>query len=405
MKLTDTQIKNTKPTNKRVKLPDGGGLVLFVEPRGAKLWRKRYRFDGVEKLLSLGAYPDVTLKMARDLSSEISSKVKAGIDPSNERKEQKLIRKHAIENTFKTCALAWWQHWQIGRSPEHVKRTWQRLELDVFPVIGNSPMERITTPILVSMIKEIAARGALDMAKRALSTTGQVFRYALQHGVCDKNPAADIKPVEVIPKRKPTNQLRVDLKDLPALLRDIDNYRGRSLTRLAVKLLALTFVRTTELIEARWCEFDLTAALWSIPAERMKMGTPHLVPLARQTVALLLELRAITGNSPFLFPSQGGQGDCMSNNTILFALYRMGYQGKMTGHGFRGLASTILNEQRKYHEKDIETQLSHLYGNAVRRAYDHSSNMPERTEMMQEYADYLDKLKAGAEIIPMVAKA
>ncbi|MGL4767204.1 MAG: tyrosine-type recombinase/integrase [Formosimonas sp.] len=402
-KIQDTEKQILKGEKTTANIADGGGLTLQRQPSGTWTWFYRYRFGAKASRLSLGAYPNVTLAQAREAHRQAKELLTQGIDPSQERKEAKLIQAHAVENNFKAAALAWWNHWRIGRNEQYAKQTLRRLEANVLPLLGTRSMESITTPMLVLMVKDIAKRGAYDMAKRALETSGQIFRYAVQHGICTNNPAASLKPSDVIPKRKVQNQTRIPLKDLPQLLRDIDAYDGHVLTRTAIQLIALTFVRTKELIEAQWSEIDFMANLWRIPAERMKMDTPHIVPLSRQAMALLLELRKITGASPYLFPNQGGRGGnpCMSNNTVLFALYRMGYKSRMTGHGFRGVASTALNEQQ-YSKVHIELQLAHLAGNATERAYNHAQHMPERIKMMQAWADFLDEQRGGGKVIKMV---
>lgn len=402
MKLTDPLIKSIKPADKPKKFTDGGGLNLLVTPSGSKLWRYRYRLNGKESMLSLGDYPTVTLKAARLARDEVKSLLAQGIDPAQSKREAKLTQSLAIENSFEAVALEWFNHWKVGmKSERYIKDTWQRLSRDVLPVIGKKPLESITTPILVMMIKAIAKRGVTDLPKRAHFTTGQIFRHAMQNGFCTNNPTTGILLKEITPAHKTKNQTRIPLKELPKLLRDIDVYDGNKLTQIAVKLIALTFVRTKELIEAEWSEFDLTAARWTIPAERMKKDTPHIVPLARQTMALLFELRNVTGGGAAILPSQNRNGKYMSNNTILGALYRMGYHSRMTGHGFRGVASTVLNEQG-YSERLIETQLAHLTGNEVSRAYNHAQHLPERAAMMQWYADFLDKERAKGEVIKMV---
>jgi len=247
------------------------------------------------------------------------------------------------------------------------------------------------------MVKAIAARGALDIAKRALQTSGQVFRYAIAHGKASRNPATDIKPSDVLEARKKQNYARIDGKELPDLLRRIEGYQGAAVTRLAMKLMALTFVRTSELIEAEWKEIDLDAAEWRIPAERMKMNTPHIVPLSAQAVEILRTLQLISGHSKLLFPGERNHEKAMSNNTILGALKRMGYQGRMTGHGFRGVASTLLHEMGFDHAH-IELQLAHQERNEVSAAYNHATYLVPRRKMMQQWANYLDSCKGGAVI-------
>jgi integrase len=273
----------------------------------------------------------------------------------------------------------------------------RRLEADVFPAIGARPVSEIQAPELVAMVKAIAARGALDIAKRALQTSGQVFRYAIAHGKASRNPATDIKPSDVLETRKKQNYARIDGKELPDLLRRIEGYQGAAVTRLAMKLMALTFVRTSELIEAEWKEIDLDAAEWRIPAKRMKMNTPHNVPLSSQAVEILRTLQLISGHSKLLFPGERNHDKAMSNNTILGALKRMGYQGRMTGHGFRGVASTLLHEMGFDHAH-IELQLAHQERNEVSAAYNHATYLASRRKMMQAWANHLDSCKGGAVI-------
>lgn len=270
----------------------------------------------------------------------------------------------------------------------------RRLEADVFPAIGGRPVDAINAPELVSMAKAVDARGAGDIAKRCLQMSSQVFRYAIAHGKAERNPAADIRPSDVLKPRKKANYARVDARELPDLLRAIEAYRGTPVTRLAMKLMAHTFVRTGELIGASWAEVDLDGARWDIPAGRMKMRTPHIVPLSPQAVEVLRTLRTITGGSGLLFPAERRPGAHMSNNTILAALKRMGYGGKMTGHGFRGIASTVLHE-RGFDHSHIELQLAHAERDEVSAAYNHALYLPQRTEMMHWWGDYLDSVTRG----------
>lgn len=278
MKLTDPGIKAAKPKEKAYKLSDGGGLVLLIQPNGSKWWRYRYRFNGKEKMLSIGTYPDVTLKEARLLRVTASDLLKQGIDPSLHRQEQKQLEAIAAENSFESVARLWWNHWKHDKNERHADYTIRRLEADIFPVIGNKPINELTAPTLLLAIKKIEARGALDIAKRALTTCGQIMRYAVAHGLSERNPAADIKPSDVLKPTKKTNYARLDQKELPELLQKIDEYDGQPLTKLALQLMAFAFVRTSELIGARWDEIDMAKKEWRIPAERMKMKTPHIVP-------------------------------------------------------------------------------------------------------------------------------
>lgn len=394
MPLTDTAIKKVKPGPSPLKLSDARGLYLLVTEKGSKLWRWKYRIDGKEKVMALGAYPDVSLAQARDAMAEARKMLAAGSDPMGKRKADKVARQLAAERSFAAVARLWWAHWKANRSDSHTASVMRRLEADVFPAIGARPVDAIEAPELVAMVKAIAARGALDIAKRALQTTGQVFRYAIAHGLATRNPASDIKPGDILAARKKKNYARLDSKELPALLRHMEAYQGSAITRLAMKLMALTFVRTSELIGARWEEFDLDAKRWDIPPERMKMKTPHIVPLSTQAVNVLKTLQVVSGHGALVFPGERDHEKPMSNNTILGALDRMGYKGRMTGHGFRGIASTLLHEMGFSHAH-IELQLAHQERDAVSAAYNHATYLKERAKMMQHWADYLDTCGTG----------
>lgn len=318
------------------------------------------------------------------------------------RKTAKVELRHATENSFAAIAKLWWASWKAARSDSHTEYVMRRLEADVFPAIGARPITDIQPLDLVRMMKKIEARGALDIAKRAQQTCGQIFRYAIAHGLASRNPAAEIRPSDVLATRKAVNYARVDAKELPELLRRIDVYRGGPVTRSALKLMAMTFVRTSELIGARWEEFDLGAARWDIPASRMKMGSPHIVPLSSQAITLIRSLHTLTGGGPLLFPGERDHAKPMSNNTILAALERMGYKHRMTGHGFRGLASTILHEQGFEHAH-IELQLAHQERNAVSASYNHAKYLAPRAQMMQAWSDHLDVLITQPGALEMVA--
>ena len=402
MPLTDTAIKKAKPSDKPVKLSDGKGLYLLVNPVGSKLWRWKYRVLGKEKVMSLGMYPDVSLAQARDGVENARKVLAAGNDPMAIRKAHKVASRTAAENSFEAVARRWWIHWKPARSEQHAGQVMRRFEANVFPHIGVRPVADIQAPELVAMLKAIEARGVSDLAKRALQTSSQVFRYAIAHGLAKRNPSTDIKPGDVLASRQKQNLARIDGKELPELLRHIDAYQGAVTTRLAMKLMAMTFVRTTELIGARWAEFDLESARWDIPAERMKMKTPHIVPLSRQAVNLLKTLQLISGHGVMLFPGERDHEKSMSNNTILKALERMGYKGRMTGHGFRGVASTLLHEMGFDHAH-IEIQLAHQERNEVSAAYNHATYLKQRVELMQSWSDYLDNCTTG-KIIPFKRK-
>lgn len=384
MPLTDTAVRQAKPTETPRKIADGAGLYLLVNQAG-KYWRWKYRHEGKEKVMALGVYPDVTLAQAREKHQAGRKVLATGVDPMEKRKEEAA----PAALTFEQAARQWWAHWSPSRSPRHAEYVLRRLEADIFPEIGGMPVGGIPASAFRDAVKKIEARGAIDIAKRALQTCGQLMRYAVAHDMAERNPVADVRPGDVLKARKKRNYSRIDAKELPALLRAIDSYIGGEHTRLALRLMTLTFVRTTELIEARWEEFDLEAARWNIPAERMKMKTPHIVPLSRQALDVLEKIKAISFGRSLLFPGERNHEKAMSNNTILYALYRMGYRGRMTGHGFRGVASTILHELDWPHDH-IELQLAHQERNEISAAYNHALYLKQRAKMMQAWADYLE---------------
>lgn len=398
MALTDIAIKSSKPRDSAFKLSDGRGLQLHVTPQGSRLWRWAYRHEGKQKLMALGVYPNVSLAQARDKADLARKLLATGVDPMAARKSDKIARRLAVEDTFAAVAKKWWESWKAARSDSHTVYVWRRLEADVSPAIGKRPVAEIEAPELVAMMKAIEKRGALDIAKRALQTCSQIFRYAIAHGLAKRNPAVEIRPSDVLASRKKENYARLDSKELPELLRKIEVYNGSTVTRVAIKLMSMTFVRTSELIGARWEEFDLDGGRWDIPASRMKMKTPHVVPLSTQAVTLLRSLHTLTGHSSLLFPGERDHQKSMSNNTILGALDRMGYAGRMTGHGFRGIASTLLHEQGWPHAH-IELQLAHQERNQVSASYNHAMYLQPRAQMMQAWSDYLDACVAG-NVIP-----
>lgn len=405
--ITDLAIKAVKPGGARRRLSDGRGLYLLLFVNGGSHgWRLDYTHEGRRKTLSLGTYPDTSIKLARSKAEAARQAVAAGVDPSDQRKAFKAARQAEADNadraerglapvgSFEETALAWWSQWSKARTVRHAGYVLRRLQADVFPAIGHAPVDAITAPQLVGMVKAIEARGALDLAKRAMQTAAQVFRYAIAHGLAQRNPATDIRPSDVLPSRRKHNYARLPAKEVPELLRKIEAYQGTPITRLALKLMALTFVRTSELIGARWPEFDLDQAEWRIPPERMKMRDPHIVPLSPQAVEVLRTLHTVTGTGDLLLPGERDHARPMSNNTILAALKRMGYAGRMTGHGFRGIASTILHEQGYPHHV-IELQLAHQERDEVSAAYNHATYLAERRKMMAEWAAHLDALRQG----------
>lgn len=392
--LIDRDVQRAKPRPAAYRLTDARGLYLYVTPSGGRLWRYKYRFEGREKLMSFGPYPDVPLVVARERHATARRLLASGVDPMAQRAAERAVTFADMGiNTFEWVASLWTLHWKVDKSAQHVDTTWRRLNNNVFPHIGARDISELKPSDLVKMVKAIEERGVGDLAKRALETCGQIFRYGIAHGHCERNPCAEFKPADVLRPTVTTNLARVTEAELPALLRAIEVYRGSVLTRLAVKLMALTFVRTSELIGARWEEFDLPAGRWNIPKERMKMKAPHIVPLSTQAVEVLRLLFIATKSEGYLFPKENGPGT-MSNNTILFALRRMGYGGVMTGHGFRGLASTLLHEQGFPHDH-IELQLAHAPRNAVSAAYNHALYLEPRRAMMQAWGDYLEKQLRG----------
>lgn len=389
--LNDTTIRKARPRATAYKLSDGNGLQLRIQPTGAKLWQYRFRLQRRDLTASIGPYPEISLAEAREQLLALRRQVVQGVNPIEAKRSEAARSQGDAERTFEVVARLWWADWKAARSDSHTEYVKRRLEADVFPAIGGRPVGEIEAPELVRMAKKIEQRGALDIAKRALQTCSQVFRYAIAHGWASRNPAKDFAPADVLATRKKKNYARIDARELPALLRKIDAYQGSPGTRLAMKLLALTFVRTKELIEARWAEFDLEAARWDIPAERMKMRSPHLIPLSTQAVQVLRVLQEFSGGRELLFPGERDHSRPMSSNTILAALERMGYKGRMTGHGFRGLASTILHEQGFDHAH-IELQLAHQERNEVSAAYNHALYVDQRAKMMQAWGDYLEAL-------------
>ena len=389
--LTNVQIAKAKPKDSAYKLSDERGLHLRIYPNGSKLWQVRYRFDGKQKTASLGPYPDISLAKARDEREKIRQAVASGTDPVAAKKLDARKKAAEVRHSFKEVSLAWLAHWRTNKTSRHVTNVIHRLEADVYPAIGKMPLIKVEAPDLVDMVKAIESRGAGDLAKRAYQTTNQIFRYAIAHGLATRNPAADIRPSDILKPTKITNYARIEASQLGDLMKALDAYGGREVTKYAMTLLMLTFVRTGELIGAKWSEIDEPNKQWRIPAERMKMATPHIVPLSTQALSLLTKLRPLTGHREFLFPGVRSPRATMSNNTLLKTLERMGYKGVMTGHGFRGLASTVLHEHGFPHQQ-IELQLSHMPRNKVSAAYNHAEYLTPRAEMMQWWADYLSSV-------------
>jgi len=404
MALTDLGCKTAQcPLDKpRARFADSGGLYLEVVPTGGKHWRWKYRFGGKEKRLALGTYPAVTLSMARRERDKAREQLRSGQDPVAIKHEAKLTARIRLENNFESVARAWHLHWKTSKSARHADYVIRRLEADIFPDLGAKPITEISPPLLLSIIRKIEDRDANDIAKRAWQTCSQIFRYAVANGIAERNPTADVRPSDALKPRVKGHYARLEPKELPELLRKIEAYSGAAATRLAMKLMALTFVRTGELIGARWEEFDLDTAEWRIPAARMKMKTMHIVPLSSQAVEVLRAIEHLRGLSGLLFQGERDHAKPMSNNTILGALKRMGYAGRMTGHGFRGMASTILHELGFEH-KHIELQLAHEERNAISAAYNNAQHLEARRKMMQDWANHLDAIRLGTNVIPLRA--
>ena len=399
--LTIAKIKNTKSKDKPYKLGDGRGMYLLVNSNGSRWWRYKYRFGGKEKLLALGTYPDVSLKEARNRFDDARKLLAEGKDPSAVRKAAKQAKKLSVGNIFEMVAREFIEKQANRWSKTYVQGFRRRLELNVFPALGNRPIAEIEAPELLGVLRFIEERGAYDLAHRLLQMCGQVFRYGVATGRCARDPSSDLRGA--LTSHKKQHMAAVRPEEFPELLAKIDAYDGEAQTRLALQLLARTFVRTNELIGAEWREFDIENAMWIVPEGRMKMNTEHIVPLSRQALILLKDLRMLNGESRYVFTGRNPHR-YMSNNTMLYALYRMGYKSRMTGHGFRSMASTILNEQSRFRPDAIERQLAHCERNTVRGAYNRAEYLEERRELMQWWADYLDHLRGEKVVTPQFGK-
>ena len=394
MPLNVPQIKNAKPAVKPYKLADGGGLYLLINSNGSKYWRLKYRYGGKEKVLALGVYPDVSLALARDGRQEAKKHLRDFVDPSKVRKQRKQATISKTVNSFEALAQEWWQK-QVGRwSLDHGTKVWRSLESDVLPYLGHRPISEITTDEVLAAVRRVEKRQAFDLAGRILQRCSSVFRYAIQTKRTSNNPTADC--AGALETRKRQHRLALKKSELPAFLKELKNYEGHPVTRLALTLLTITFVRSGELRFATWDEFDLNNKMWRIPAERMKMGTEHLVPLSRQAIAVLEDLKQYTGDDKYLFTGERSRLKPISNNTMIYAMYRLGYKSRATPHGFRTSASSILNEEG-FNRDAIERQLSHMERNQVRGAYtQHAEYLKERTTMMDWWGNYIEQLETSS---------
>jgi integrase len=402
MPLTDVRCRSAKGKISSQKLSDGGGLHLLVNEDGAKYWRLAYRWHGKQRTLALGVYPAVGLMEARAARDDAKRSLAANVDPSQVKRERKRAAKVATGNTFEAVAREWHENWKDARSPYYAGQILRRLEADVLPTIGRRPIAELEPPELLDMLRKVEKRGVNETARRLKQLVGQIFRFAIVTGRAKRDPSADLKDA-LRATGEPQRHRAMPLLELPTFLQKLETYSGEMQTKLALKLVTLTFLRTTELRAGKWNElenFDGKSAQWRVPAERMKMRLEHLVPLSRQAVAVLRELRTLSGSSPNIFPSLGKER-CMSSNTMLYALYRMGYHGRATTHGFRGVASTILNESNLFNRDWIERQLAHVERNEVRRAYNAAEWMPDRRRMMQWWADHITTMAMECnEIVP-----
>ncbi len=393
MPLTDIIVKNLKPLDKRFKRSDEKGLYLLIHPNGGKYWQLKYRFGGKEKTLSFGTYPEISLKEARNKRDDARKQIQDGIDPSQEKKLAKLKKSINAENSFESVARQWHKTYSQGWTERYSKTVIKNLEKDIFPIIGFRPIAEISAPELLVALRKIEDRDALDIAKKMRQTCGQVFKFAIATGLAERNIALDLQGALKTRKAKHFN--RIEEREIPELLARIENYHGEHQNKLGLKLALLTFVRTTELRGAKWSEIDFEKKIWEIPAERMKMKIKHLVPLCKQSLEVFKDLQNINGNREFVFPNRQNPDKFISENTLLYALYRIGYHGKATVHGFRSLASTILNESGLFKEDVIERQLAHGERNKIRAAYNHAQYLDDRRDMMDWWGDFIEKQGGG----------
>lgn len=393
MPLTDLKVRNAKPADKQYKLADAGGLYLLVKTNGSRLWRLKYRVAGKENAYAIGEYPAISLAEARQLRDTAKKSIKEGLNPAHSRKAAVLTVRTENANTFDVIAKEWIEKKKVNWNPYYLKQVETCMETDVFPFIGALPMRTVTAAHLLEIVSRVERRGAESIAILIRQWCSAIFRYAVATLRADHDPAAALKGA--IHRPKVVHRRPLSRDEIQTLLKAMENFGGMRTTDIAMRLMLLTFVRTGELRAATWSEFNLDRAEWRVPAERMKMRELHIVPLSRQAIALLQELRTLTGNREHLFPNVRSPRACMTATTLNRALERMGFNGKgsigFSGHGFRATASTLLNEM-SYRSEVIERQLAHAERNKVRASYNQAEYMEERRGMMQEWADYLDSL-------------
>jgi integrase len=405
MPLSDAAIRKIKPAAKAQRLFDGQGMYLEVSPQGGKYWRLKYRILGREKRLALGKYPDVSLALAREKRDAARRQLAAGIDPGEHRKVTRLASVERASNSFEVIALEWVSKRSKVWGESHRTKTVAWLESDLFPWLGARPIGEITAKELLATIKRVESRGAVDKAHRLLQHCGQIFRYAVAAGVAERNPAADLRDALATAQTKHRAAI-TEPKAIGGLMRAIDAYEGGLVVRCALRLAPLVFVRPGELRTAEWAEIDLDAAEWNIPGSKMKMREPHLVPLSAQAVQVLTEIQALTGRGRYVFPSARSPRRPMSDNAILSALRVMGFpKDVMSGHGFRAMARTVLDEILGFRTDHIEQQLAHAVKDPTGRAYNRTKHLAERRVMMQRWADFLDELKEGGDVLPFKKKS
>lgn len=401
MKLTDIKCKNAKTAAKPLKLADGAGMYLEVMPNGSKYWRLKYRINGKEKRLALGVYPETSLADARDKRQKARKLLEAGIDPSEAKKTEKRLAKLESDNTFESVAREWHENQKERWSRAYPGKVMRCFEKNVFPHIGNRPIAQITPPEILECLRKIEKRGSLDVAATTKQLCGQVFRYGIQTGKCERDATADLRGALKI--RKTKHYAAIEAKDIPEFLKALEKNDARlfSRTQRAIKLSMLVFARPGEIRQARWSEIDFDTKTWTIPAEKMKMRRDHIIPLSKQAITVLKEQQEETGHlkTDWVFPSQIRPKQPMSDGTVTRAIERIGYGESMVAHGFRALARTTIREQLGYDSEIIEKQLAHKTRNPLGEAYDRTQFLDKRKKMMQEWADYLDAAAVGAKII------
>ena len=412
-KLNDPECRSAKPKDKIYKLADGGGLHLHILTSGTKVWRYSYRIHGKQKTFTIGDYSDVSLSVARTSRNEAKKLVSTGIDPSQ---QKQIVKRQIAENSFQGVAEVWLAHNKPEWSESYYSSASSYLKRDVFPIIGGRVVADIEAPEIIPVIMTISNRGAVDAAKRTKGFIQQVFDYALTHGKCSRNPAKDLNLKMLLPKVTKKHYAAITKPDeLAKLLRAIDDYQGSIIVKSGLQLATLVMARPSEISNAEWSEIDFDTATWTIPAKRRKLPQhiknanrkedSHIIPLSSQSLAILKNIQQYTSLSKYIFPSARGNSQPMSNNALRTALRSMGYTNdQITAHGFRGVASTLLNEQG-FRTKVIEAQLSHKLKSAVEGAYNHAEYLDERRDMLNQWGDYLDSLKQGADVVPIKRKA